>query len=211
MCSSVSDTSNDPNSISLPAIFGFPALFQLGFGKPVTDAVNSGRMFQQGAVGASKIDSLMSEQHQISEWISSAFVRKAPAPTPGVLVLLDPSSPSPFWTVSAKYATVVVRKNDLPRLRQALQGIWTQSMFSRVVVEVAATPQTAAQVHQPPADLVSIYPEVSSLPYSYFSLTAPPVPVPSTLPFVSAPKSLDEAVDLAIAGTPPITQNMPSA
>ena len=195
-----------PGQVPFPAIFGVPALFQLGFGKLVTDAVKTGRMFQPSSVAPSKIQSLRAEQGEIFDWVFS--VRKPPVEMPGVLVVVDGSDEPPLWKTSAKYAALMVNKTQLVPLRQALQGIWTQSMFRRVVVEVAPTPPTpiSTLVQQPPLDVGSLYPEVASLPYSYFSQTAPPVPVPTT-PFVSAPKNLDEAVDLTTPATPPIAAN----
>ena len=140
---SLADFIDFPSQPSPSTIFGFPALFQLGFGKFVTDAVNDGRLFREPSVVASKFQSLTQEQGEISEWVFSASVRKSAAEMPGVLVVLDSPNPPPDWKISEKYSVVVVRKKDLFLLRQALQGLWTQSMFSRVVVEVAPTPQTS--------------------------------------------------------------------
>jgi hypothetical protein len=208
---SLADVIDFPSQPSPSTIFGFPALFQLGFGKFVSDAVNDGRLFRLPSVVPSKSQNLTEEQGEISEWVFSASVRKSAAEMPGVLVVLESPNAPPDWKISAKYSVVVVRNKDLFALREALQGLWTQSMFSRVVVEVTPTPQTPAHVQQPPVDVGSVYPEVSNLPYSYFSRSAPPVLVPTTLPFVNSPKTLDEAMDLVTPAVPPITANAPMA
>lgn len=184
---------NDASRAASP-ILGVPALFQLGFGKQVTDCVTSGQFFM---APLPKFAKLQENRSTVQDWIAAFWTRRqAAAVKPGVVVVLDSSSPLVVnWKPSAKYAAVAVDKGTLWVLRQALQGIWNPALISRVIVELRPDYPLNPQV-SPAADL-SAFSELMSLPYSYVSRSAPQGPVPDGYPLVISPKTLDEAVDLA--------------
>jgi hypothetical protein len=180
---------------SVPAIFGFPPLFELGFGKDATDYVNSGRAFQSLTIEI---------RAELEDWVRSIGLRRTESQSRlGILVIVDPTStltnarkPSPT------YAAIVITPDKLAKLRQALQGVWRQGLISRIVAELNPTLPVSPELQSPLASLVSLFPELATLPYSYISAAVPPGPLPPGFPVVIAPKSVGEAIERISPATP---------
>jgi hypothetical protein len=176
-------------------LFGFPALFHLGFEKQTMDAVNNGLFFQPKSVAASKWLKLQEVRQTVQEWVLSWSLRKSTVVKQAIVVVRDPSSALGLdWMPRSKYAGVVVAKDRLLSLRQAMQGIWTPSLFTRVIFELdprlPLTPQ-----FQSSSAILSGFSELMSVPYSFVSASPLHETAPAGFSVVVAPKSLDEAVD----------------
>lgn len=158
-----------------------------------------------------KFAKLQESRPTLLDWTASLRVSQQVAGLkPGVVVVRDPYSTAlgRDWKPSAKYAALAVDRGTLGRLRQALLGMWTSTLISRVIVELNPAYPLNTQVSS--AHVLDAFSEVTSLPYSYILQSAPagPVPagpVPAGLPLVISPKTLDEAVDLATPITPQTT------
>lgn len=184
-------------------LFGFPALFQLGFEKQTLDAINNLSFWQTGNVAAAKWPKLQESRQTVLDWVRSWSLRNdSPPSRPAVVVIRDnPRLSGLDWVPSSKYAAVMVGKESLSELRQAMLGIWTPSLFTRVIFELDPDLAIISQ-SQFPSALLSAYPELISVPNSFVSVRARRAALPSGWSLVVAPKNLDEAVDLASTPTP---------
>ena len=211
VCRSFTDGSSFyPGNWTASPAFGVPALFQLGFGAQTRDFVNNWQIFQISSGVSSRLQRLQESRAEVVNWVQANSIRQLPSPKPGVVVVFDFSDPANLlgldWIPSSKYAAVMVTKEQLFDLKQALQPIWTPTLISRVIVELASP----AQWNSAPSGQLSAFPELLTVPYSYISRSAPPG-LPSTgSPLVVSPKGLDEALELAtpVVGHSP---NQPSA
>jgi hypothetical protein len=185
-------------------LFGLPALFQLGFEKQTVDAINNGSLFQTGSVAMAKWPKLQEMRQIVTNWALSWSLRNSPISKPAVVVILDNPRlrlSGLDWLPSSKYAAVMVGKESLSALRRAMMGIFTPSLFTRVIFELNPDLPLSSQFQSPSA-LISGYPELINVPYSFVSVSALREVVPSGWSLAVAPKNLDEAVDLAPAPVP---------
>jgi hypothetical protein len=194
----------DPNKF--PALFGFAALVQLGFGKEVVDYGRRGLPLQN----APNIDAeLQAARPELEGWIRSMDLRRSPVARPGIVVIRDFNSAMTLeWKPSTKYAATVTDSHNLGRLRQAMQPVWRDGLITRVVLETGPIFSFASQPLPPTTSALEPFPELLNVPYNYICPAGPPTPIPSGFPLVISPKSLDEAVDQAPAAPPPT--NLPN-
>jgi hypothetical protein len=179
--------------------FGMAALFQLGFGAQASDVVNSGQTSQFRAPASVPTQQQQEAIEEIDRWVQSSFTLQVSTVKQGVIVVLDSSEPTVSlawdWMPSSKYAAFAVRTDQLFELKQALQPIWTNTLIARVIVELSSS--TLQNWNSAPISQLSTFPELLSVPYSYFSRSAPPGLPPTSAPLTVSPKSLDAAIDLA--------------
>ena len=200
----------DPSSAGqkFPAIFGFVALVQLGFVKEVTDYINAPVNLQaqsQAQPQSQMLFGLQSSYAELETWIRSLEARRPPEPAkPAVVVITDYSSQiTTAWTPSSKYAAIVTYPNELPKLRQALQPIWRPNLITRLILEIPPATSLTTPMPPPSPSTVIGFNELLTTPYSYISAVGPATPIPTGSPLTISPKTLDDAVDLASAATPP--------
>jgi hypothetical protein len=188
----------------LPAVFGFVPLVQLGFVKEVADYVNTPLLVPVQSPSPVLLE-LQAGRPELETWIGAMQARRAAERSrPGVIVVTDSSSQlTTEWKPSAKYAAIVTNSFNLARLRQALQPIWRQNLVTRLIFEIPPVTSLTTSLPPPTPSVLSGFPELLNLPYSYLSAIGPSSPIPTGVPLIISPRTLDDAVDLAPAATPP--------
>jgi hypothetical protein len=201
--------SHSPSYTASP-LFGFPALFELGFEQPTINALNRLQFTSAPLVSPSKAAEFQKILPVAQQWVSSWAFRRPASAKPAVLVILDNFTLGGDWKRSTDFAAVIVHKNTVNWLRQALQVIWTPGLFERVVIEV--TPPVHGPFEFPaPSMLLGTDPELISLPCVYASATPVTATTPPGTTFVLAPKRLDEVARAQFPTTAPATSSSKSS
>jgi hypothetical protein len=219
----------DKNPRRMPAWVVIPALAQVGFVEAAVQITQEVAKIQdtQKAAGPSAgsevpelIQGIVADvtlPSDLKGW--PELIERKYSTTEGgrpivVILVTKGASVTRNWKTSKRYAVLMTTLTDQKKADDSverLHGYLSDTMPVRAMVELNPDePELIKKLSGSPAELGKQYEDIfENIPYNYLLSRAPSVSIPTGIPVVIAPQSLDEAMDKTV-GLLPRKKNPPS-